>query len=473
MPTLTGGPDNDLIIGTDDIDTISGLAGNDELRGMDGADIIDGGSGDDLITGGLGADVMTGGTGVDRFRDTVAGLNGDRITDFLPGDRIQITDLTPQNANIGINGSAITFNGGSVTIDNLGPGRLIVRAIQTGGVEVRLQQIAKSDFNGDGKKRRPLAQRQRLVHELDGKCERQRRLRQQRREPLQCHSGPVAGRRDGRLQRRWPGRRRMAQYQRLVHELAVAGERHVQQQRRQRVGSRATSWKVDGVGDFNGDGRDDLIWRNDNGTFTTWLAQADGGFVSNDANSLTVLPTNWKVSDTGDFNGDGRDDIIWRRDDGAFTTWLSQPNGSFVSNDTNSWALVPTNWKVEGTGDFNGDGADDIVWRRDDGAFTTWLSTGNGSFVSNDANSWAVIPTTWQVVETGDYNGDGRDDILWRRSDGGFTNCCLPATAVSSATTSTPSRSSPTPGTFRGPIPTGRANGLRRGAITLPVSADT
>jgi hypothetical protein len=422
MPTLTGGPDNDLIIGTDDIDTISGLAGNDELRGMDGADIIDGGSGDDLITGGLGADVMTGGSGVDRFRDTVAGLNGDRITDFLPGDRIQITDLTPQNANIGINGSAITFNGGSVTIDNLGPGRLIVRAIQTGGVEVRLQQIAKSDFNGDGKSdvlwRNDNGWFTSWTANVNGNGGfASNDANHFNAIPVQWQvvgTGDFNG--DGRADVVW--RNTNGSFTNWLSQ--ANGTFSSNDANAWEVVP--TSWKVDGVGDFNGDGRDDLIWRNDNGTFTTWLAQADGGFVSNDANSLTVLPTNWKVSDTGDFNGDGRDDIIWRRDDGAFTTWLSQPNGSFVSNDTNSWALVPTNWKVEGTGDFNGDGADDIVWRRDDGAFTTWLSTGNGSFVSNDANSWAVIPTTWQVVETGDYNGDGRDDILWRRSDGGFTN---------------------------------------------------
>jgi len=182
------------------------------------------------------------------------------------------------------------------------------------------------------------------------------------------------------------------------------------------------SWQVAQVGDYNGDGRDDILWRNNDGRITDWLGLANGGYFDNAGASSTFVPLSWQIAGIGDINGDGRDDIIWRRDDGAFTTWLSQPNGSFVSNDTNSWALVPTNWKVEGTGDFNGDGADDIVWRRDDGAFTTWLSTGNGSFVSNDANSWAVIPTTWQVVETGDYNGDGRDDILWRRSDGGFTN---------------------------------------------------
>ena len=182
------------------------------------------------------------------------------------------------------------------------------------------------------------------------------------------------------------------------------------------------TWQVDGVGDFNGDGRDDLIWRRDDGAFTTWLAQPSGGFVSNDANSWTMLPTSWQVVGTGDFNGDGRSDIVWRNTNGAFTTWLAQANGGFVSNDANSFTTLPTAWRVDGVGDFNGDGSDDLVWRNTDGSFTTWLSQANGAFVSNDANSFTTLPNSWQIVEVGDYNGDGRDDILWRRDDGAFTS---------------------------------------------------
>ncbi|MDQ2683429.1 MAG: hypothetical protein M3Y37_07870, partial [Chloroflexota bacterium] len=151
MPTLTGTDQNDDIIGSDSDDDIFGLAGNDQLTGNAGNDAIVGGSGEDILTGGSGIDTLTGGDDVDRFRDTAAGLNGDRITDFLPGDRIQITDLTLQNANIAVVGSTITFNGGSVTVDNLGPGRLVVRAVQSGGIEIRLQSAPRNDFDGDGR----------------------------------------------------------------------------------------------------------------------------------------------------------------------------------------------------------------------------------------------------------------------------------------------------------------------------------
>jgi len=53
------------------------------------------------------------------------------------------------------------------------------------------------------------------------------------------------------------------------------------------------SWDIVGTGDYNGDGRDDIMWRNDNGYITNWLGQTQGAFVYNDANAGVLIPTNW------------------------------------------------------------------------------------------------------------------------------------------------------------------------------------
>jgi hypothetical protein len=69
-------------------------------------------------------------------------------------------------------------------------------------------------------------------------------------------------------------------------------------------------------------------------------------------------------------------------------------------------------WSVVGTGDFNGDGMWDILWKDSaSGNYAIWLM-----------NGLAVGPTgglgnpggNWQVIDTGDYDGDGRSDILWK-----------------------------------------------------------
>jgi hypothetical protein len=184
----------------------------------------------------------------------------------------------------------------------------------------------------------------------------------------------------------------------------------------------STDWLVAGVGDFNGDGRDDILWRNSNGTLTDWLGTASGGYAPNAANALSTVATDWKIVATGDFNGDGRDDVMWRNADGRITNWLGTASGGFSDNVANAYNNVTLDWHVAGVGDFNGDGRDDILWRNSDGRVTDWLSTANGGYVPNSAHFYDSLPNSWQVAEVGDYNGDGRDDILWRNTDGRITD---------------------------------------------------
>ena len=369
MPTLTGTNLNDEIIGSEADDTISGLGGNDLLTGNAGIDTINGGSGDDILTGGSGLDILTGGIGVDRFRDTASGLNGDRITDLLPGDRIQIMDLTIQNANIGVTGtSTITYNGGSVTVDNLGPGRLIVREIQGGGVEIRLQAIAENDFDGDGRS-------DLLLRHLNG------------------------------TMTDWLGQSNGSFFSN--HAVATTWTH--------------PDWRVADTGDFNGDGRSDVLLRHINGWMTEWLGQANGSFSDNGAVASNWVHPDWQVAGTGDFNGDGRSDLLLRHNNGWMTEWLGQANGSFSDNGAVASNWVHPDWRVVGNGDFNGDGRDDLLLRHNNGWMTEWLGQANGSFSDNGAVASNWTHPDWQVVGTGDFNGDGQDDVLLRHLNGWMT----------------------------------------------------
>jgi hypothetical protein len=71
---------------------------------------------------------------------------------------------------------------------------------------------------------------------------------------------------------------------------------------------------------------------------------------------------------------------------------------------------VPTNWQIVGTGDFNGDGRSDILWRdSNSGGVAMWLM--NGVTITS-SSSVGNVPTNWQIAQTGDFNGDGKSDIL-------------------------------------------------------------
>jgi glucose/arabinose dehydrogenase len=172
------------------------------------------------------------------------------------------------------------------------------------------------------------------------------------------------------------------------------------------IASVSNDWHIADTGDFNGDGKSDILWRNDSGAVATW----DMNDRSYSGLVIANVSNDWHIAGTGDFNGDGKSDILWHNDSGAVATWNM--------NDRSSAGLVIANvsndWHIAGTGDFNGDGKSDILWRNDSGAVATWDMndrSSSGLVIANVSNDW-------HIAGTGDFNGDGKSDILWRNDSG-------------------------------------------------------
>ena len=78
-------------------------------------------------------------------------------------------------------------------------------------------------------------------------------------------------------------------------------------------------------------------------------------------------------------------------------------------------ALPNPDYAIVGTGDFNGDGSPDIVWRNTvTGANAIWYMS--GVTLQEIVDLPALPNPDYAIVGTGDFNGDGSPDIVWRNT---------------------------------------------------------
>ncbi|MYQ52806.1 MULTISPECIES: FG-GAP-like repeat-containing protein [unclassified Streptomyces] len=184
--------------------------------------------------------------------------------------------------------------------------------------------------------------------------------------------------------------------------------------------------------DYNGDGRSDMADWYDHAdasdTIHPFLTNSDGTF-QNPLTGWNVPADSWAVRlmkhTTGDYNGDGIGDVaaVYGYEDGrvALWTWLGTSSGKFASP-FQSWKVPAGNWSFKrmkvSSGDFNGDGRDDIAVWYDyaDGHDALWTFTAdvrggfNAPFESMNRPAGAWTASRDKHV-TGDFNGDGRDDL--------------------------------------------------------------
>lgn len=169
-----------------------------------------------------------------------------------------------------------------------------------------------------------------------------------------------------------------------------------------------------GSGDFNGDGHADLLWRNPaDGRIGMWLMRGVTG--AKDYGPVdTDLGLAWTLVATGDFNGDGKSDIVWRHSEtGANVVWFM--DGMVKAGEACLDPEPDLAWTIVAIADFSGDDNPDILWRNSvTGANRVWFMDGLTRTGVAALDTFADL--AWTVVGTGDFNGDGRPDILWRHT---------------------------------------------------------
>ncbi|WP_353712890.1 S8 family serine peptidase [Arthrobacter sp. K5] len=169
------------------------------------------------------------------------------------------------------------------------------------------------------------------------------------------------------------------------------------------------------AGDFNGDGKADVLARENSGFLWLYPGNGSGGWlarkqVGSGWNGFTSLVA------PGDFNGDRRADVLARDTTGGM--WLYPGNGS------GGWLArvkVGSGWNVfsavTGAGDFNLDGKADVLARDTTGALWLYPGNGRGGWLARTkvGSGWNSMTA---IVGPGDVTGDRKADLLARDAAG-------------------------------------------------------
>jgi hypothetical protein len=189
------------------------------------------------------------------------------------------------------------------------------------------------------------------------------------------------------------------------------------------------NWQIKGLSDMNGDGALDIIWHNATqdstaiwylpGTASTNLLTA--AFVTRPGGAPAQFNApGTRLVGVGDFDGDGKAEFLYRNIATDRTT-LWKLNGSEVVQEQVLRVTGESGWEIKLVADFNNDGRADIAWqnpRLDLSA--TWLSSPASTAVGPIANTplpGYFLPkpgANWSFEAAADFNNDGTNDIVLR-----------------------------------------------------------
>jgi hypothetical protein len=175
-------------------------------------------------------------------------------------------------------------------------------------------------------------------------------------------------------------------------------------------------------GDFNRDGRPDLLWHNQaSGSLYAWFL-VNG--VASSASYLTpdrFADTQWQIRGLADFNKDGHVDVLWHHQrTGDLYAWYMNGTVAVSGAYLTPSRFADTRWQIRDLADFNGDGRPDVLWHHQTtGELYVWLLNGTMTTGGSYLTPSRFADTRWKIVKVADFNADGKVDVLWHHQANG------------------------------------------------------
>jgi len=202
--------------------------------------------------------------------------------------------------------------------------------------------------------------------------------------------------------------------------------------------------------DSNGDGIDEIFVRDNDGVGMGFLEYGGGGQQDPGSTEVTVDRIRgkkfyalnfggWDFANTdefegiGDFNRDGKEDLILRNSSGlglisATEGYLHTVYARLATGESfGTWTYL--GGKIHAIGDFDGNGNDEIVLKDNLNRFAIlqlmrnrfMLRTqfgGTGTYLPGTQGNYALDTNSEEIIGVGDFDNDGKDELLIRNNSG-------------------------------------------------------
>jgi beta-fructofuranosidase len=165
--------------------------------------------------------------------------------------------------------------------------------------------------------------------------------------------------------------------------------------------------------DFNGDGRDDVVTFTHDPLADVYVALSNGaGFVGTTTKWHDFFALSGETPLTGDFTGDGRDDIVTFTHGSLADVFVAPSTGTAFGASAKWHDFFALDGEVPAVGDVNGDGRDDIVTFTRNSLADVYVALSTGTSFGPSVKWHDFFGTAGESPGVADVNGDGRDDIV-------------------------------------------------------------